>query len=249
MLARPSQLQWVFAAAQRRAGAGCSFRMADPRIIFIVSPLTCGTGTPIYVLSGLECLDPALFDIVKRVLAVGRKPDGDSTMTQFAIQAQDRTFTFDTDNIPDEAREYIINGLVEYALVVIAQRATAGMGDKPESFRRDAILDKLSRLQNGTYRFGTGAREADPVVIELRAMADEAARQAGWTLTKSREFVRDHGPLAGLVAAALLAAGKTTSSRIDMTLVKAGVEKNKDALVRKAAAAVAARQVNELVLD
>lgn len=153
-------------------------------------------------------------------------------------------FMFRPELVPEETREYIATGLFEYALFVIGQRATAGKGDLTDSAKRALIMDKMQRLQDGTYRFGTGAREGDPIAQELRAMADEAARQAKWGLTASRSVAKEYGPMVAYAMAVLIAKGHCTASQPDYEAAKRVAEKNEESLLAKAKANVEARTMD-----
>lgn len=163
-------------------------------------------------------------------------------MTKFSIDVPaGAAFQFDAAAIPAEKRDYIINGLVEYALNVVAQRATAGKGDLTDSGKRALIMDKLQRLQNGTYIFGAGAGPADPVTVELRSMAEAKAREANWKLTAAREFMREHGPIMAYVAAAMIQKGLVDAGKLDVKTIGEVADKNEQTLLNKARENIAAK--------
>jgi hypothetical protein len=86
------------------------------------------------------------------------------------INARGETFNI---NLPDT----LVERAVTYALGVIAQRETAGMGDKDrkpdgkpytEKDRLDAIRGRFARIAKGEWE--AGGRAADPITREVCAL-------------------------------------------------------------------------------
>lgn len=151
------------------------------------------------------------------------------------------------ESIPADRRNYVLQSLVEYAVDVIGQRVLAGQGKLGTEEKSRIVAGAFARLQDGSYRFGQGSRESDPLVLELRSMADQAAREAGWKLTASREFVKEHGPVYGFVAAKLMKSGKMGSGNIEMSLVQKAAAENEETLIRLASELIS-RKTMEIVL-
>jgi hypothetical protein len=90
----------------------------------------------------------------------------------FNITARGQNFLVD---LPDS----MLERACEYALGVVAQRETAGMGEKDrkpdgseytEKDRTQAIADRFAKIAAGEWAAGGGGRAADPATRELCAL-------------------------------------------------------------------------------
>jgi hypothetical protein len=73
-------------------------------------------------------------------------------------------------NVPDT----FIERCVAYAISVIGQRATAGMGENTDDERIAAVRDRYARIERGEWSEG-GGRAADPIAREMAAILRTAA--------------------------------------------------------------------------
>jgi hypothetical protein len=123
-----------------------------------------------------------------------------------------------TINLP----ESLIPRAVAYALGVVAQRETAGMGEKDlkddgtpytEQDRLDAIRARFAKIQAGEWA-ESGGRAADPVMRELAAILRQAAvRKKAKTAYAATDVPGAAKPDA-LVAFAVDRFGKTNAEKL-----------------------------------